>query len=66
MDFEDLNSKQQKRMCELCETHIICGSSNSMHYQCEGRHCEQAIEYILDEVKDKIDELGIYNHNKLG
>ncbi len=49
---EDLTSAQQKRMCELCELHILGCSSNSLTFLCEGSRCDEAIELLQAEIDD--------------
>ena len=55
LNLDDITDDQQQRMCDLCERNIICGSSNSFHYQCEGRHCEDALEYLKEDIEDQIE-----------
>lgn len=42
----------QRRMCELCELHILGCSHMSSTYMCEGSKCHVAIDYIMDELID--------------
>jgi hypothetical protein len=51
-----LMDEHQERMCRLCERNIICGSSNTYHYQCEGRHCEDALELLKEELNEEKQE----------
>lgn len=39
--FQDLT-------CKMCEDDIIGHSSNCSYYQCEGRHCDEAIENVIN------------------
>lgn len=54
IDLNNLNDKQQQRMCELCEDHIIGGSSCSQMFLCEGSFCEEALEYLIDDIDDMV------------
>ena len=60
IELEDVTDDQQERMCELCEHHIICGSSNTYHFQCEGRYCEQALDLLIEEMDEKVEPLEEY------
>ena len=55
ISLDNLTDEQQWRMCKLCETYIIDGSSNSQHFQCEGTLCDRAIEYLIEEIEDDED-----------
>lgn len=48
----ELAEQHSDKMCKLCEHHIIGGSSNTYHFQCEGRFCDQAVELLIDELED--------------
>jgi hypothetical protein len=52
LDLDNLTTKQQEKMCSLCELYIIEGKSNTYHFQCEGCYCHQAIEYLQDSMTD--------------
>jgi hypothetical protein len=47
--FNKINDAEQERMCALCETYIIEGSSNSSMFLCEGRYCESAYDLLVEE-----------------
>jgi len=49
----ELAEEHQERMCNLCELHILGCSSNSVNYQCEGSRCDEAIEYLIDDLEDE-------------
>ena len=52
LELDDLTDEQQERMCLLCEE-FICGSRcDSKGNMCEGRWCNQAIEYLNDELEE--------------
>jgi predicted ATPase len=55
----ELTDEQQERMCQLCEELIIDGPRcNSIGWMCEGAYCDSAIDYINEELADKLlDEL---------
>jgi len=55
MTDEDLElaEEHQERMCELCELHILGCSRNTIHFQCEGSRCDEAIEYLKDELEEE-------------
>jgi hypothetical protein len=44
-------------ICQYCEKKIICGSSMSSTYLCEGRHCKDAIASI--EVSDDVNVIEV-------
>jgi len=50
--------EHQEEICDYCETFIIEGSSNSQHFQCEGRYCEKAGTDYKESFEE--DELGIW------
>lgn len=53
LELDDLTDEQQERMCVLCEN-FICGSRcDSKGNMCEGRWCDQAIEYLIDEMEEE-------------
>jgi len=53
LELDDLTDEQQERMCVLCEN-FICGSRcDSKGNMCEGRWCDQAIEYLNDELEEE-------------
>jgi len=52
IDIDNLTDEQQERMCELCEAHVICCSSNTGTYQCEGAFCDSAIEYLIEDIEE--------------
>lgn len=53
LELNDLTDEQQERMCILCEN-FICGSRcDSKGNMCEGRWCDQAIEYLIDEMEEE-------------
>jgi len=52
IELGSLNDDQQQRMCELCETHIIEGSSSCSTFLCEGSFCDQAFEYLIEDIDD--------------
>lgn len=62
IDLDNLTDDQQERMCKLCETFIIEGSSNSQHFQCEGTLCDRAIEYLIEDIEDEDEDK---NNHKL-
>ena len=47
----------QERMCDLCERHILGCSSNSSTYQCEGSRCDQALDYLIEDLENEAEEL---------
>lgn len=52
LELDDLTDEQQERMCLLCED-FICGSRcDSKGNMCEGRWCNQAIEYLNDALEE--------------
>jgi len=56
-DFElELSEAYSDRMCELCELHILGCSRNTIHYQCEGSRCDEAIEYLKEDLGFNEDE----------
>lgn len=56
-DFElAISEAHSDRMCELCEFHILGCSRNTIHYQCEGSHCDEAIEYLKEDLGIDEDE----------
>ena len=58
-DFElELSEIHSERMCELCELHVLGCSRNTIHYQCEGSRCDEAIEYLKED-------LGLDEYEKL-
>ena len=59
LSIDNLTTKEQERMCSLCETFIIEGKSNTSHFQCEGRYCSKAIEYLQDDMT----EIEIFSHD---
>lgn len=40
------------RMCNLCESHNG-PKSDSNGYMCEGRWCDVAVEYLIDDMEDE-------------
>ena len=50
IDLDNLTDDQQQKMCELCEFHILECSSNSSKFQCEGSWCDQAFEYLIEDI----------------
>lgn len=38
----------QDDVCKHCERYILEMSSNSIHFQCEGRFCNEAYEHVED------------------
>jgi hypothetical protein len=63
----ELTDGQQERMCQLCEELIIDGPrSDSRGWMCEGAYCNRAIDYINDELADKLlEELELEEKEKL-
>jgi len=63
LEQHELSEEQQERMCLLCED-FICGSRcDSKGNMCEGRWCDQAIEYLnyaLEE--DRLEQREKYKH----
>lgn len=57
LEIEDLSDKQQERMCVLCEEHICGSRSDSKGNMCEGRWCDQAIEYLTEEIEEENKEI---------
>lgn len=58
IEIDNLTSDQQERMCELCELHILGCKHSTITFLCEGSRCEDAIEYLMDDIEDKrLDEL---------
>lgn len=53
IERDGTNDDEQEVMCRLCEVNIIGGSCNTQHYQCEGSHCNQAMEYLIDHLEDQ-------------
>jgi hypothetical protein len=52
LDLNDLTDAQQTRMCDLCKDCLFDGSVNTNQYNlCEGSRCEDAIEYLQDELE---------------
>lgn len=47
IELSNLNDAQQERMCDLCENHFEGLNRGT----CEGRKCDQAIEYLKDEIE---------------
>ena len=45
------------KICNHCEKYVICGSSMSSTYLCEGRHCKDAISSI--EVSDDVNVIDV-------
>jgi hypothetical protein len=57
LNLDDLSDEQQERMCVLCED-FICGSRcDSKGNMCEGIWCDQAIEYLSEEVEEQNREI---------
>ena len=54
MNDEDLMEKHQERMCELCEDCVYGHKVNSgPHNLCEGARCDEALEYLKDELEEE-------------
>lgn len=45
----------QERMCALCERHILGCSANSSTYQCEGSKCDQALDYLIEDLEYEVE-----------
>jgi len=59
MTDEDLAlaEKHQERMCQLCELYILGCSHNTIHFQCEGSRCSDALDYLVEELEqERLDE----------
>lgn len=53
IDDADLMEKHQERMCELCEDCVYAHTVNSgPHNLCEGARCDEALEYLKEELDD--------------
>lgn len=53
LDIDNLTSDQQNRMCELCELRILGCKHSTSTFLCEGSRCEDAFEYLIDDIEDK-------------
>jgi len=54
MEFENLRTEQQERMCELCVQHVFDGPINTNQWNlCEGSRCDTALEYLLEELDEE-------------
>lgn len=49
----ELAEEYSERMCGLCETHILGCASMTSHFMCEGRYCDEAIEYLKDDLDNE-------------
>lgn len=52
-----LAEKHQERMCDLCERYILGCSHNTIHFQCEGSRCDQALEYLVEDLEEEAEDL---------
>ena len=51
LELETLTDTQQTRLCELCELYVYCQRVNTdPHNLCEGSRCDEAIEYLEEEL----------------
>jgi hypothetical protein len=57
LNLDDLSDQQQERMCVLCEEYICGSRCDSKGNMCEGRWCDQAIEYLSEEVEEQNREI---------
>lgn len=61
MDDADLMEKHQERMCQICEDCVYGHSVNTgPHNLCEGARCDEALEYLKDEIDTEKHERMIY------
>jgi len=60
IDINNLTDDQQERMCELCELNIIECCSNSSTFQCEGCRCDEALEYLIENLEESNNTKLIY------
>lgn len=54
--IEYVFDSHQERTCELCELYVLGCSSCSYHFMCEGRFCDQALPYIMEELIENAEE----------
>jgi hypothetical protein len=53
MKDEDLMELHQERMCELCEDCVYGHKVNTgEHNLCEGSRCDEALEYLKEELDE--------------
>ncbi len=50
---DDITDDHIERMCELCELHILGCKSSTSTFLCEGSRCEDAKDYLLEELNDQ-------------
>ena len=60
----NVSDTDQEKMCILCEKNIIEGSSNCSTYQCEGKHCDDAYDLLIEEKQLSMNPI-IYKLNLL-
>lgn len=53
VELNELTDGQQERMCVLCENYICWSRCDSKGNMCEGRWCDQAIDYLNDELEEE-------------
>lgn len=53
LEINELTDEQQERMCVLCEEHICGSRCDSKGNMCEGRWCDQAIDYLNDDLEQE-------------
>ena len=51
-EIDNLTNKQQDRMCELCETHILGCKHSTATFLCEGSMCDNAFELLMNEYRE--------------
>ena len=49
--MDKLSNIDLDKLCEFCELHILGRCHNTIHYQCEGRHCDEAIEMFSETIE---------------
>ena len=59
-DDADLMEEHQERMCDLCERHILGCSAMSSTFLCEGSRCDDAVEYLKEDLAEEHYEKFIY------
>lgn len=53
VEDNELMEEHQERLCELCELYILGCCSNSSTFLCEGAYCDQAVEYLKEELEEE-------------
>lgn len=50
---DDITDDHQERMCELCERYILGCKHSTATFLCEGTRCEDAKDYLLEELNEQ-------------